>query len=254
MILSTRGVLCAAVSLILPLSCAFARAPQVRDHAGICTASALKDANAIIAAIYSDYDVSVFVETTTGTPSRSFRETIRRTWQRFFPTHGAPSSLSEHGDRTIYVRIARDPSPGTVQIQVGPDPQLQSAFPGSARVMLRELLLASLKQSTTQAGFTDGLKLIRQTLTTNLGAPFDWGIALTVVASLLAAWVGLESLRVFFRARQTEDPSSSLAGAGGFGPALFAMMINRDYRRFWRAGIERPTQSLADRSQSEAVS
>lgn len=244
---STRTLLCAAISLLIPASCAFARAPQVIDRAGIYTASALKDANAIIAAIYSDYDVTVLVETTTGAPKHSVGEAIRRAWQRFFPSHRSASSSSERGDRTIYIRIARDLGPGNVQIDVGPDPKLQSAFPDSARVELLDLLLASLRQKR-QAGLVDGLKLIRQSLADHLGAPLDWRIACTVLASLLAAWLALEGLRILIRPRQTDDPSRSLVGAGGFGPALFQMMIRGNGREPSR------TDSARLRSESETAS
>ena len=122
-----------ALSLTVAASSALARPPHVQDRARMFTPEAVHQADEVIAQVYEDYGISVLIETgAVPAPSR-FQGLIRQAWQRFFPQHTAGPSRRYRGERTIYVRIAREPAPGVVEIEVGADPQLQRSSPPSPR-------------------------------------------------------------------------------------------------------------------------
>jgi len=231
----TPQFLTAALVLTSVGSVALARPPHVQDRARLYPPAVVQQADEVVAQIYDDYGINLLIETGSVPADSRFQSLIRQAWQRFFPHHTAGRSRSYRGDRTIYVRIAREPAPGVVEIEVGPDPQLQRGFPEAARAELRRLLLASLTKKDADVGLRGGVAYVSRTLTTNLGVPFDWGVAGTVLLGLLVTWLFLEALRAVCRARQTATDTgvASSSGAGGLGPALFALMIRGDFQHLF---------------------
>ncbi len=233
------------IVLAAPIQTARAGSPYIQDGTNFFSPNAIRQADQTIEQIRRDYHVRVLIQTGAVPEGNRFHQWMRRTWQRVFAIQPRPP---QYGERTIVIRLVREPAPGQVEIAVGADPGLQKAFPPTARAELHRLFLASLQKPQSDAALRDGLAFIRNTLAGNLGEPFDWSVPGSLLACFLAAWLVLEALRWLGvgRWRRAETTEPAIDGAGSLGPILFAMMIRGDYRHAFRKDDAQANPALAD--------
>ena len=141
--------------------------PEVRDSAGIFSASAVKQADETIRKIQREFRKDLLVETFAGVPENRTADYTRNR-EEFFANFVSERAQSSRLDG-IYVVVMKEPPPHRYRIQVGVGQATrQRAFVTSDRDDLVKLLQSSFREDKYDEGLRAGIAFVERTLRNNL--------------------------------------------------------------------------------------
>ena len=164
-----RGILGTCLLAVCCLGAVSVQAvgPEVRDNAGIFSATAVKQADETIRNLQRDFRKELLVETFAGVPETRTNDYVRNR-EEFFTSFVRERAQAARLDG-IYVLVMKEPPPHRYRIQVGVGQATrQRAFLPADRDQLVRLLQSSFREDKYDEGLRTAVAFVERTLRSNL--------------------------------------------------------------------------------------